>query len=63
MGSCPIGEASVVIAVSSAHRREAVEGAHFAIDELKRTVPIWKKVVVVADLIGDMCFKTGAYHF
>ncbi|CAM9131581.1 unnamed protein product [Ectocarpus fasciculatus] len=45
IGSCPIGEASVVIAVSSAHRREAVEGAHFAIDELKRTVPIWKKEI------------------
>jgi molybdopterin synthase catalytic subunit len=44
LGNCPIGEASIVIAVSSGHRREAVEAAHFAIDELKRTVPIWKKV-------------------
>lgn len=50
IGSCPIGEASVVIAVSSAHRREAVEGAHFAIDELKRTVPIWKKVLLAVYL-------------
>jgi molybdopterin synthase catalytic subunit len=33
----------VVIAVSSAHRKEALEAAHFAIDTLKATVPIWKK--------------------
>ncbi len=44
IGACPVGEASVVIAVSSAHRKEAIEAMHFAIDELKRTVPIWKKV-------------------
>jgi molybdopterin synthase catalytic subunit len=43
-GSCPVGETSVVIAVSSAHRVEGIEAAHFAIDELKRTVPVWKKV-------------------
>lgn len=51
LGNCPIGEASVVIAVSSGHRREAVEAAHFAIDELKRTVPIWKKVLLSVLLI------------
>mmetsp|Transcript_49943 Transcript_49943/g.92895 ORF Transcript_49943/g.92895 Transcript_49943/m.92895 type:complete len:187 (+) Transcript_49943:67-627(+) len=43
LGLCPVGEASVVIAVSSAHRREALEAAQFAIDTLKATVPIWKK--------------------
>mmetsp|Transcript_27524 Transcript_27524/g.61491 ORF Transcript_27524/g.61491 Transcript_27524/m.61491 type:complete len:184 (+) Transcript_27524:136-687(+) len=42
-GLCPVGEASVIIAVSSAHRREAIEATHFAIDTLKATVPIWKK--------------------
>lgn len=35
-----------MIAVSSEHRIAAIEAAHFAIDELKRTVPIWKKVVL-----------------
>lgn len=39
----PVGEASVVIAVSSAHRREALAAVEFGIDELKATVPIWKK--------------------
>jgi molybdopterin synthase catalytic subunit len=43
-GVCPVGEASVIIAVSSAHRKQAIEAAHFAIDTLKATVPIWKKV-------------------
>jgi molybdopterin synthase catalytic subunit len=43
IGIVPIGEASVVIAVSSAHRRAAFEACHFAIDRLKEVVPIWKK--------------------
>jgi molybdopterin synthase catalytic subunit len=43
IGPVPIGEASVVIAVSSAHRSAAFEACHFAIDRLKEVVPIWKK--------------------
>lgn len=43
IGKVPIGEASVVIAVSSSHRRAAFEACHFAIDRLKEIVPIWKK--------------------
>ena len=43
IGRLEIGEASVGIAVSSAHRREAIEACHFAIDRLKQTVPVWKK--------------------
>jgi molybdopterin synthase catalytic subunit len=43
VGVVPIGEASVVIAVSAAHRRAAFEACHFAIDRLKEVVPIWKK--------------------
>jgi len=42
-GLVPIGEASVIIAISSVHRSESLEAVHFAIDELKATVPIWKK--------------------
>jgi len=38
-----IGETSVFIAVSSAHRRAAFDACRYAIDTLKRTVPIWKK--------------------
>ena len=43
IGVVPIGEASVVIAVSAAHRRAAFEACHYAIDRLKEVVPIWKK--------------------
>ena len=43
IGVVPIGEASVVIAVSASHRRAAFEACHFAIDRLKEVVPIWKK--------------------
>ncbi len=43
IGIVPIGEASIAIAVSSAHRTAAFEACHFAIDRLKEVVPIWKK--------------------
>lgn len=42
-GRLEIGETSVVIAVSAPHRRAAFEACAWAIRELKRTVPIWKK--------------------
>ncbi len=43
LGELAIGEISVAIAVSSPHRDEAFAACRFAIDEIKRTVPIWKK--------------------
>jgi MoaE-MoaD fusion protein len=43
LGRIEIGETSVFIAVSSPHRPAAFEACRFAIDTLKRTVPIWKK--------------------
>jgi molybdopterin synthase catalytic subunit len=43
LGRMDIGEASVAVAIASAHRGEAFEACRFAIDTLKRTVPIWKK--------------------
>ncbi|HVQ74347.1 MAG TPA: molybdenum cofactor biosynthesis protein MoaE [Candidatus Binatia bacterium] len=43
IGRLEIGESSVLIAVSSPHRRQAFEACQFAIDTLKQTVPIWKK--------------------
>jgi molybdopterin synthase catalytic subunit len=42
-GRLDIGETSVVIAVSAPHRRAAFAACEWAIRELKRTVPIWKK--------------------
>lgn len=43
LGIVEIGEISVAIAVSAAHRAEAFEACRFAIDRLKEVVPIWKK--------------------
>jgi molybdopterin synthase catalytic subunit len=42
-GRLNVGEASIVIAVSAAHRREAFEACRFMIDSIKESVPIWKK--------------------
>jgi MoaE-MoaD fusion protein len=43
LGHLQVGETSVLIAVSAPHRAAAFEACRFAIDTLKRTVPIWKK--------------------
>jgi len=45
VGRVDIGEASVVIAVSAPHRAEALAACKEAIDELKVSVPLWKKEV------------------
>ncbi len=42
-GVVKLGEASVAVAVSSAHRADAFASAEFIIDELKKNAPIWKK--------------------
>ncbi len=45
LGRLEIGETSVVISVAAPHRRAAFEACEWLIQELKRTVPIWKKEV------------------
>jgi molybdopterin synthase catalytic subunit len=45
IGRVPAGEASIVIAVSAAHRAGAFEACRFVIDEVKKDVPIWKKEI------------------
>jgi molybdopterin synthase catalytic subunit len=47
VGRVDIGESSVVIAVSAPHRAAALAACKDAIDELKVTVPLWKKEVYV----------------
>ena len=44
-GRLAIGEASVVIAVGTPHRKQAFEACEYAIDRLKVEVPVWKKEV------------------
>jgi molybdopterin synthase catalytic subunit len=45
IGAVPLGEPSVVVAVSAAHRGEAFAGAREAIDRIKAEAPIWKREV------------------
>lgn len=44
-GSLTVGDAAVLVAVSSAHRTDAFPAARFIIDELKERAPIWKKEI------------------
>ncbi|MEM9594884.1 MAG: molybdenum cofactor biosynthesis protein MoaE [Acidobacteriota bacterium] len=43
LGSVPIGEPSVVIAVASPHRQAAYDASRLALERLKKEVPIWKR--------------------
>lgn len=45
IGRVAVGEASVLIAVSCPHRSQAFEACRFLIDELKKSVTIWKREV------------------
>jgi molybdopterin synthase catalytic subunit len=45
LGPVQITEPSVIIAVSAGHREAAFAACRFAIEEIKKTVPIWKKEV------------------
>jgi molybdopterin synthase catalytic subunit len=45
IGTVPIGEISLVIAVAAPHRKEAFFACHKAVDRIKEIVPIWKKEV------------------
>jgi molybdopterin converting factor subunit 1 len=43
LGHLDIGETSVAVIITSAHRRASFDACHYAIDKLKKVVPIWKK--------------------
>ncbi len=45
VGAMQVGEVSVAIAVSAEHRKEAFEACQYAIDTIKKTVPLWKKEI------------------
>jgi len=42
-GKLEVGEVSVAVAVSCEHRAEAFEAGRFAIDAIKKSLPLWKK--------------------
>jgi molybdopterin synthase catalytic subunit len=43
VGEVPVGEASVAIAVSAPHRAAAFDACRFVIEEIKRSLPVWKR--------------------
>lgn len=45
IGHLGVGDTAVIIAISAPHREAAFDGCRFAIDTLKKTVPIWKKEI------------------
>ena len=45
IGNIKVGEASIIIGVSSEHRNEAFEACKYVINNVKTRVPIWKKEI------------------
>jgi molybdopterin synthase catalytic subunit len=43
LGRLEISDVSLVVAVSSRHRKDAFEACQYSVDRIKQTVPIWKK--------------------
>jgi len=65
LGRLEIGETSVLIAVSSSHRGVAFDACRYAIDTLKRVVPIWKKEYFVGGAVwaeGERPFGEAISH-
>jgi molybdopterin synthase catalytic subunit len=45
IGEVPTKKSSIIIAISSPHRKDSLEAVNYCIDRVKMTVPIWKKVL------------------
>jgi molybdopterin synthase catalytic subunit len=59
LGRLEIGETSVLIVVTSPHRAAAFEACRYAIDTLKRVVPIWKKEYFAGGAVWAEGEKSG----
>lgn len=62
LGLVPVGESSVVIAISSCHRRDSLEAVAYTIDQLKARVPIWKREVYAGGA-GDRWKQNTECHW
>ena len=49
LGAVPLGEASLLVAVSSPHRAEALAAVPWLVDAIKARAPVWKKEVYTAE--------------
>jgi molybdopterin synthase catalytic subunit len=66
IGELAIGEVSVAIALSTAHRAEAFDGGRYVIEEIKKRLPVWKHEHYVDGdarwLDGERPNPSGAIH-
>ena len=46
LGTVPLGEASIAIAVAAPHRAAALDACRFVIEEAKRRLPVWKREIL-----------------
>jgi molybdopterin synthase catalytic subunit len=60
VGFIAVGEPSLFLRVASPHRSEGFQAIQWIIDELKTTVPIWKKPRFQSDQQRHTCHKTAA---
>ena len=44
-GDLNIGDIAIIVSASSVHRKEAIMAVEWLVDELKNTLPIWKKEI------------------
>ncbi|MDP9068382.1 MAG: molybdenum cofactor biosynthesis protein MoaE [Actinomycetota bacterium] len=58
-GRCELGDPTVVVVCSAPHRRAALEACSWLIDEIKTTVPIWKKEITAR---GESWVGTNLTH-
>jgi molybdopterin synthase catalytic subunit len=56
VGELQVGDVSVAIAVSSAHRAEAYDASRYVIEEIKKRLPVWKHERYVG---GDTAWVRG----
>jgi molybdopterin synthase catalytic subunit len=46
VGTVPLGEASIAVAVGAPHRAEALDACRYVIEEAKRRLPVWKREIL-----------------
>lgn len=56
LGEVPVMEESIIIAVSSPHRKESLDACDFCINEVKKMVPVWKKVNLILFILNQEAF-------
>lgn len=60
LGVVPVGEPSIVIAVSSPHRREAFAACGYILEEVKKRAQIWKREFYEDERDEDAEWKVNA---